>query len=122
MLDRTAILVLVQSSGLLSNQNWSTALGPRGKDGRVEFVLGNKVAFTRLAAQEVSRDRVTELNRCVRALLAEKDQVGEVGIFVISSGFFAEDAARWENGIDGADDETGWVEGHITGVVLCSIH
>lgn len=81
-------------------------------------MLGDKIAFTRPAAQEVRRDRVTELNRCVGALLAEQNHVGEVGIFVLSGGFFAEDAARWEDGLDGADDETGWVEGQVTGIVL----
>jgi hypothetical protein len=81
-------------------------------------VLGNKIAFTRPAAQEVRRDRVTELNRGVGALLAEQNHVGEVGIFVLSGWRFAEDAARWEDGRDGADDKTGWVEGQVTGVVL----
>lgn len=118
MLERTAILVLVQSSDFLRLQKISTALGPRGKHGRVQFVLRNQIAFTRPAAQEVCRDRVTELNRCVGALLAEQNHVGEVGIFALSGGFFAEDAARWEDGSDGADDETGWVEGQVTGVVL----
>lgn len=81
-------------------------------------MLGNQIAFTRPAAQEVCRDRVTELNRCVGALLAEQNHVGEVGIFALPGGFFAEDAARWEDSSDGADDETSWVEGQVTGVVL----
>lgn len=118
MLKRTAILELVQSSDLLRPQKRSATLGPSGKHGSVKFVLGNKIAFTRSAAQEIRRDRVTELNRGVGALLAEQNHVGEVGIFILSGRCFTEDAARWEDGCDGADNETGWIEGQVTGVVL----
>lgn len=121
MLESTAILELVQSSNLLRPQKRSATLGPSGKHGSVKFVLGNKIAFTRPAAQEVRRDRVAELNRGVGALLAEQNHVGEVGIFVLSGWRFTEDAARWEDGRDGADDKAGWVEGQVTGVVLAFI-
>lgn len=82
-------------------------------------MLGDKVALARSATQEVRRNCVAELNGCAGALLAEENHVGEVGILVITvSWLLAEDAAGGEDGLDGADDETGRVEVEITSVVL----
>lgn len=88
----------------------STCPGVRGKHGGIKFVPWDKITFPRLAAKEVRWDRIAEFDRGAGALFAEQNHVGKVGIFVIWEGCFAEDAARWEDGRDGADGETGRVE------------
>jgi hypothetical protein len=80
-------------------------------------VRGNKIAFTRLAAQVVRRDGVAEANLS-GGLLAEQDHVGKLSVFFVAGGCFAEDAAGWEDGLDGADNKTGWVESQVTSVIL----
>lgn len=102
MLQGSSVQKLVQASNLLLDQNASAFLGNGGKDGWIKLMLRDKVVFTRLAAQEVRWDRVPERDRGVRALLAEEDHVGEVGIFILLVGnLFTEDTTRGEDGLDG---------------------
>lgn len=79
----------------------------------------NKIALARAAAQEIRGHSVAEFDRGFGALLAEEDHVSEVWVLAITFGWmFAEDAAGGEGSEDSANDEAGWVEVEISGIVL----
>ena len=65
-------------------------------------MLRNQVRPAEVAAQVVGGHGVAEGERSGGAFLAENDHVGEVGVG-FGGGFFAEDAAGWEDGAYGAD-------------------
>lgn len=65
-------------------------------------MLRNQVGTARVTAEVVGGHGFAEGERGGRALLAENDHVGEVGVG-FGGGFFAEDAAGWEDGAYGAD-------------------
>ena len=102
MLQYPPILILMQPPRLLRNQHRSPTLLNVSKPRRIELVLRHQVCLAGLAAQVISRHGVPEAQRGGGALFAEEDHVGEV-LVVLWSGFFAEDTAGWEDGLDGAD-------------------
>lgn len=92
----------MQPPHLLRNQHRPTTLLNTGESRRIELVLGHQVGLAGLASQVISRHGVSEAQRGGGALLAEDDHVGEV-LVVLRGGFFAEETAGWEDGLDGAD-------------------
>lgn len=72
------------------------------KPRHINLMLRNQVGLTRLAAEVVGGHGIAKGERGGGALLAEDDHVGEVGVG-FGGGFFAENAAGWEDGADGAD-------------------
>jgi hypothetical protein len=119
VLERTTVLILVQSPNLIIKENRFSILGNSRKQRRVHLVRRNKVALARAAAQEICGHGVAKFDRGLGALLAEEHHVGEVGVLAITFGWvLAEDAARGESSEDSAYDEAGWVEVEIAGVVL----
>lgn len=107
----------MQPSRLLRNQHRPTMVMMIRKPRHVNLMLRNQVRPAEVAAQVVGGHGVAESEGGGGALLAEDDHVGEVGVG-FGRGFFAEDAARWEDGADGADGETGGVDVEVAGVVL----
>lgn len=65
-------------------------------------MLWNQVGPTEVAAQVVGGHGVAEGERSGGAFLAENDHVREVDVG-FGGCFFAENAAGWEDGADGAD-------------------
>lgn len=119
VLQRTTVLILIQSSNLIIKENRFSILGNSREQSRAHLVRWNKVALARAAAQEICGHGVAEFDRGLGALLAEEDHVGEVGVFAITfSWMLAEDSAGGERSKDSADNEAGWVEVEIAGVVL----
>lgn len=82
-------------------------------------MLREEKVLAGFAAQEILLLRVAEAQRCAGTLLTKEYHVGEIGVLVIFGRcLLAEDAAGWEDGLDGAGDEACWVEGQVSGVVL----
>lgn len=82
-------------------------------------MLWEKKVLARFAAQEIPLLGVAEMQRRAGTLLAEKYHVCEIRVHgILARCFFAENAAGWKDGLDGAGDEAGWVEGQVSGVIL----
>lgn len=119
VLQRTAVLILIQSSNLIIKENRFSILRNSREQSRAHLMRRNKVALARAAAQEIRGHGIAEFDWGLGALLAEENHVGEVGVFAITFGWvLAEDAAGGEGSKDSADNEAGWVEVEIAGVVL----
>lgn len=82
-------------------------------------MLREEEVLARFAAQEIPLLGVAEAQGCGGTLLAEEDHVGEIWVLgVFAWCFLTEDAARWEDSLDGACDKACWVEGQVSSVVL----
>lgn len=123
VLKGTTVLELVESFDLLLNED-RPAFGWNGREhSSIKLMLREEIVLARLAAQEIRRLGVAEADRCAGVLLAKEDHVGEVGVLVVFGRcLLAEDAAGWEDGLDGADYEACWVEGKVPSVVLQALY
>lgn len=72
------------------------------KPRHINLMLRNQVGPAEIAAQIVGGHGVAKSEGGGGTFLAEDDHVGEVDVG-FGGGFFAEDAAGWEDGADGAN-------------------
>ncbi len=126
MPQRTHSMPLDQPLRLIPPQNPLPFLALQ-KVGVPHLMLRHQEGPARRAVQHVPLGRRPERNlarHAAAALLlgAEDDHVGKVAagldkVFLVAR-VLAEDAAGGEDGVDGVDDDTGWGEGEVAGVVL----
>lgn len=102
MLERSPILVLMKQVGVLRVEDTATALLDILEPTRVDLNLRHQIHLAELAAHIIGGNGVAEGERRGGALLAEDHHVGEVSGEVRVGGL-AEDAAGWEDVLDGAD-------------------
>ena len=121
MRKSTPVQIRVKTSSIMRVENTFPTLGNGLELGRINliFMPRQKIRLARQTSQEVRRCGISETKRRGGALLAKGDHVYEVWVFGRRSAL-VEDAACREGSVDCADDETRWIEGDVTGIVLNS--
>lgn len=117
MLQCCPILKLMQCVNALIIQNSLTTLLHILKPRRINPLPRDEISGAEPTAQEISRNGVSERQRGQRVFGAEDDHVCEVHSN-FGVGFFAVEAAGWEDGFYSSDGEARWVEADVAGIVL----
>lgn len=110
----------MQRPNALIIQNPLTSLLHGLEPRRINLMSRNKIPGAEPTAQEICRHGVSECQRGQRILGAEDDHICEVHPDV-GVGFFAVEAAGWEDGFYSSDREAGWVRADVAGIVLLGV-